>query len=425
MAFFYWLIAISYTNAQSISLDECYQMAKQNYPKIKQYGLIEQSGVFSLSNANKAYLPQLSFVAQATWQSDITEIPSGLSDVLSQMTGQNVTLLSVSKDQYKMVAEVNQTVWDGGVIHSQKESIKASGEVEKQSLEVDLYTIRDRVNQLFFGILALNEQISQNELLQKELQSNYDKVQAYIKNGVANQSDADIVKVEQLKSIQREAELLATQRSYKEMLSAMIGDSVVLTGSLVKPDYPATNNSDLSNNRPELKLFEAQSSFYDGQENILKSGNMPKIGLFAQGGYGNPGLNMFEPGFTPYYILGARMTWNIGGLYTKKNNLGQIAVSKQNVDVQKETFLYNTKLKISQQKNEIEKIKEQIKSDDEIIALRTSIKKTAEVRLENGTSTVTDLIREINAENSAIAEKALHEIQLLLAIYNFKNTTNN
>ena len=152
---------------------------------------------------------------------------------------------------------------------------------------------------------------------------------------------------------------------------------------------------------------------------------MPKIGLFAQGGYGNPGLNMFEPGFTPYYILGARMTWNIGGLYTKKNNLGQIAVSKQNVDVQKETFLYNTKLKISQQKNEIEKIKEQIKSDDEIIALRTGIKKTAEVRLENGTFTVTDLIREINAENSAIAENALHEIQLLLAIYNFKNTTNN
>ncbi|HPR32664.1 MAG TPA: TolC family protein [Prolixibacteraceae bacterium] len=407
-----------------LTIETCQEKARNNYPQIKQYGLIEQSEAYSLSNANKGYLPQVVFSAQATYQSDVTAIPEGLSDILSQMTGQKVEIASIEKDQYKVVADVNQIVWDGGVIRSQKENIKASSEIEKQKLEVDLYTIKDRVNQLFFGILALNELITQTDLLQKELQINYDKVQAYIQNGVANQSDADIIRVEQLKANQRKAELLATQKSYKEMLSAMIGDNSVVADSLVKPGYNSFKN-ELSNNRPELKLFEAQTNFYSSQESIIKSGSLPKVGLFAQGGYGNPGLNMFEPGFTPYYILGARLSWNIASLYTQKNNLSKIAISKQNIDIQKETFLYNTNLKISQQDNEIEKIKKLIKNDDEIIELRSRIKKTAEVKVDQGTLTVTDLIREINAENSAIAEKTLHEINLLLAVYNLKNTTNN
>ncbi|WP_346862566.1 TolC family protein [uncultured Draconibacterium sp.] len=399
-----------YTAFGQLTIETCQEKAKNNYPQIKQYGLIEQTEAYNLSNANKGYLPQVAINAKATYQSDVTEL-----------NGTKV----VNNDQYQAYAELNQTVWDGGVIRSQKGNIKASGEMEKQSLEVELYTIKDRVNQLFFGILAVNELITQNDLLQKELQTNYDKVQAYIQNGVANQSDADIIKVEQLKTNQRKADLLANQKSYKEMLSAMIGDAIGMEDSLVKPDYITNHNNETLNNRPELNLFEAQSDFYTSQESIIKSGNRPKVGLFAQGAYGNPGLNMFEKGFTPYYIVGARLTWNLGGFYTQKNNLSKISINKQSVDVQRETFLYNTNLKISQQANELEKIKEQIRNDDEIIELRTRIKETAEVKVYNGTLTVTDLIREINAENTAIAEKVLHEIDLLLALYNLKNTTNN
>jgi outer membrane protein TolC len=420
-----WLIAYSFVNGQSISIDTCYQMAKDNYPKIKQFGLIEQSEKFNLSNANKAYLPQFSLNAQATYQSDVTEIPPDFLDKLGQMIGQNLAIPSVNRDQYKVVAELSQVVWDGGVTYSQKDNIKASSEVEKQSLEVDLYAIRDRVNQLFFGILLLNEQMIQLDILQDELQTNYDKVQAFIQNGIANQTDADMIKVEQLKTKQRKAELSAAQMSYKRMLSAMTGNSIVLTGTLQKPDDLMFHSDNTSNNRPELKLFEAQTHLLGSQESLLKSSNLPKVGLFAQGGYGNPGLNMFEPGFTPFYIVGARLSWNFGGLYTQKNNLNKIAVGKQQVEIQKETFLFNVNLKVLQQKTEIEKIKEQINSDNEIVTLRTGIKKSVEKRLENGTSTVTDLVREMNAESAAIAEKSLHEIQLLMAIYNLKNSTNN
>ncbi|MBP7839733.1 MAG: TolC family protein [Bacteroidales bacterium] len=425
---FLLLLALSFLNSSAfgqLSIDQCQEKARKNYPQIKQYSLIEQTGAYNISNANKGYLPQLSFSAQATYQSDVTEIPASLGQILSQLTGQNVTIASMSKDQYKMVAELQQTIWDGGMISSQKEQIKATTELEKQKLEVDLYTIKERVNQIFFGILALNEQKIQIDLLQKELQTNYEKIKAYMQNGVANQADLDMIRVEQLKVKQKKAELNAIQKSYREMLAVMIADTTALTAALEKPVFDTDMSSEFGIKRPELKLFDAQTSLFASQEKMIRAGNLPKLGVFGQGGYGNPGLNMFNPGFTPYYILGAKLTWNFSGLYSQGNHLQKIALNKQTVASQKETFLFNTNLKVVNAQNEIAKIKEQIKSDDEIIALRKNIKKAAEVKVENGTLTVTDLIREINAESTAIQEKALRQIQLSMAVYNLKNITNN
>ncbi|MEA4850297.1 MAG: TolC family protein [Paludibacter sp.] len=425
---FLLLLALSFLNSSAfgqLSIDQCQDKARKNYPQIKQYNLIEQTSAYNISNANKGYLPQLSFSAQATYQSDVTEIPASLGQMLSQLTGQNITIASMSKDQYKMVAELSQTIWDGGMISSQKEQIKANTELEKQKLEVDLYTINERVNQIFFGILALNEQRVQIDLLQKELQTNYEKVKAYMQNGVANQADLDMIRVEQLKVKQKNAELISLQKSYREMLAIMIADTTALTAALDKPVFDTNISSELEIKRPELKLFDAQTNLFASQEKIIRAGNLPKLGVFGQGGYGNPGLNMFNPGFTPYYILGAKLTWNFSGLYSQGNHLQKIALNKQTVASQKETFLFNTNLKVVNAQNEIAKIKEQIKSDDEIIALRKNIKKAAEVKVENGTLTVTDLIREINAESTAIQEKALRQIQLSMAVYNLKNITNN
>jgi len=425
---FLLLLALSFLNSSAfgqLSIDQCQDKARKNYPQIKQYNLIEQTSAYNISNANKGYLPQLSFSAQATYQSDVTEIPASLGQMLSQLTGQNITIASMSKDQYKMVAELSQTIWDGGMISSQKEQIKANTELEKQKLEVDLYTINERVNQIYFGILALNEQRVQIDLLQKELQTNYEKVKAYMQNGVANQADLDMIRVEQLKVKQKNAELISLQKSYREMLAVMIADTTALTAALEKPVFDTNISSELEIKRPELKLFDAQTNLFASQEKIIRAGNLPKLGVFGQGGYGNPGLNMFNPGFTPYYILGAKLTWNFSGLYSQGNHLQKIALNKQTVASQKETFLFNTNLKVVNAQNEIAKIKEQIKSDDEIIALRKNIKKAAEVKVENGTLTVTDLIREINAESTAIQEKALRQIQLSMAVYNLKNITNN
>ncbi len=393
-----------------LTIETCQEKARNNYPLIKQYGLIEQSESYSISNANKGYLPQFAIYAKATYQSDVTEL-NGIK--------------VVSNDQYQAYAEVNQTIWDGGKISSQKQAIKASAELDKQKTETDLYTLNDRVNQLFFGSLLLKEQLVQNESLQKELQTNYDRVKAYMAGGIANQADLDMVRVEQLKNTQRRAELIATQKSFNEMLWAMMGDSVAVTDTLVKPNFQMNLTVALQINRPELKMFEAQSNFYESQKKAYQSANLPQVSLFGQTGYGKPGLNMLQKDFSSYYIVGARLFWNFGNLYTHKNNIRKIEINKQSVDIQKQTFLYNNGLTVKQQLNEVDKIQVQIKSDDEIIALRTGIRKTAEVKVENGTLSVSDFLTKLNDENLAVQDKILHEIQLLKAQYNLKNTTNN
>jgi Outer membrane protein len=399
-----------------LSVDDCYKKAQTNYPQVKQYGLIEQSKEFNLSNANKGYLPQVSFSAKATYQSAVTKLP---------ITLPNVSIEGLNKDQYQSVVEVNQSVWDGGVIRNQKKITEASSAVDKQKLDVDMYAINDRVNQLFFGILLLDEQIKQNLLLQDELKRNYNQISAYITNGIANQADLDAVKVNQLSTAQHKVELEATRKAYTEMLSAMIGEEIKEGTSLVKPSFAEEISLSSTINRPELRLFEVQSNLFETQKSMVDAKNLPKLGVFVQGGYGNPGLNMLKNEFSPYYVAGARLTWNFGSLYTKKNDKKLLDNSLQNVAVQKETFLFNTNLKMTQQSNEIDKIKQLMRDDDEIIRLRTNIKKASEVKVEHGTLSVTDLLRDINSEDQAKQSKVLHEIQLLISIYNYKNSTNN
>ncbi|HJV78527.1 MAG TPA: TolC family protein [Paludibacter sp.] len=401
---------------QNITLDECQEKAKTNYPLVKQYGLIEQTAQYNISNANKGYLPQLSISAKATYQSQVTKLPISLP---------NVVIPGQSKDQYLAVVEASQVIWDGGMISAQNKITHASTEVEKQKLEVDLFALNDRVNQLYFGILLLNEQLKQNEILQNELQINYDRIFASKQNGVANQADLDALKVEQLNASQRETELKSTRKSYFLMLSAFIGLKIDENATITKPEINLSILNDSTNHRPEMALFEAQNKLYESQKSLLNAGNLPKIGAYIQGGYGRPGLNMLSNAFSEFYTGGVRLSWNLSGFYSQKNNLNKIEVNKKTTEIQKETFLFNTDLKTKQQKTEINKLQSTISSDDEIIRLRENIKKSASIKVDNGTLTVTDLIREINAEDQAKQLKSLHEIQLIMNVYQLKNNVNN
>ena len=405
--------------AQSLTIDVCQAKAKANYPQVKQYGLIEQTAEFNISNANKGYLPQLSLSAKATYQSAVTQIPA----VLGQKLG--VTLPSLAKDQYQAVLEATQVIWDGGVISSQKKYTNAGTQVEKQKLEVDLFALKDRVNQLFFGILLLNEQLKQNDILKNDLLTNFNRLSAYKQNGIANQADIDAISVEQLNANQRESDLRSNRKTYFIILSTLTGMVFNDQTELTKPIIDLSILKDTTNHRPEIGLFEAQNSLYESQRSLITSGNGPKINAFVQGGYGQPGLNMFTIGFSPFYIGGIRLSWNISGLYSQKNNLTKLDISKKTVDIQKETFLFNNNLVTKQERNEIEKLQSTFNNDDEIIRLRQNIKKSTSAKLENGTATISDLLRDINAENQALQLKSLHEIQLLLSIYQLKNNINN
>jgi len=399
-----------------LTVEVCQEKAKANYPLVKQYGLIEQTAQYNISNANKGYLPQLTLSAKGTYQSQVTKLP---------ITIPNVTIPGLSKDQYQAVVEANQVIWDGGAISAQKKITNANTEVEKQKLEVDLYTLNERVNQLYFGILLINEQLRQNDILQNELQTNYNRVASYKQNGVANQSDLDALKVEQINTQQRETELKSTQKSYFIMLSALTGLTIDAKTELIKPEINLAILNATTNHRPEIGLFDAQNKLLESQKELLNAGNRPKIGAFVQGGYGKPGLNMLTNAFSDFYMGGIRLSWNLSGFYTQKNNLNKIEISKKVMDVQKETFLFNADLKTKQQQTEIEKLQSTLSNDDEIIRLRGNIKKSASAKVDNGTLSITDLIREINAEDQAKQLKSLHEIQLIMNVYQLKNNINN
>ena len=273
--------------AQTVTLEECQTMARENYPAISRFSIIEQSKNYTLANANKAYLPQLSLEAKATYQSDVITIPL-------DMPGLEIPV--PDKDQYQIVAQANQIIWDGGKIAAKKEMIEAGAVVEEKTLETELYSLRERVNQLYFGILLVQEQLKQQVVMEEELQRNHDIVESYVENGIANQADLSTVKIEMLKAGQQRIQMESAQTAYLQMLSILIGNKISKETEFVKPSV-SNDNSSVIIKRPELELFSAQEATIDAQTNELKSTIMPAIGAFVQGGYGKPGLNMLQNEF--------------------------------------------------------------------------------------------------------------------------------
>lgn len=412
--FFTLSLAAMLAHAQ-LTLEECQRRAQDNYPLVRQYGLIEKARGYDLSNAGKGYLPQFSLSGKATYQSDITRLPVEIP---------NLDIETVPKDQYQVMLEVQQTLWDGGDIRSRKRLTCAASEVELEKQHVDMYALTDRVNQLFFGILLLDEQLKQNNLLQEDLGRTHKQVVDYIANGIATLSDLDAVSVEQLNTRQHRVELETTRRAYLSMLAAFTGKDLSSETVLLKP--AAEENIDRQmNNRPELRWYDAQGEQLHQQEAALNTRLMPRFGLFVQGVYGNPGLNMLKDEFNAYYMAGVRMSWNFGSLYTLKNDRRRIDNTRQQIETGRDVFLFNIRLQATQQDEGIVSMRRQMADDDEIIRLRGNIRRAAEAKVQNGTMTVTDMLREITNESMARQTKALHEVQLLMNIWQLKYTLNN
>lgn len=414
-------VLLSQVACAQLSIDNCYSKAMRNYPLVRQYNLIENSKELNLSNASKSWFPQLTLSGRASWQSDITEFPEQYMAMIQQLGIEGISF--PDQDQYRVALELTQSIWDGGISSAQREIIKASSETERQNLEVNLYALKNQINQLFFSILMLDEQLKQNDLFLEELQRNYDRVNSYIDNGLANQSDLNKVRVEQLSRQQMATELRASLKAYRLMLSLFIGEEITDNTTLQKPGIIENPSSEI--NRPELQLFNAQNTQLETQNSALSAKVMPRIGLFAQGAYANPGLNLFKSGFTPYFMGGLQLSWNFGGLYSLKNDRQLIKTKQQTIDSNRETFLFNTRQKITKQNAELEKYKELLANDDEIITLRSEIKTSSMVKVENGTMSVNDYLQDLLAENMAKQTKVLHEMQWLLNIYQLKVESGN
>ncbi|KAA0992351.1 TolC family protein [Dyadobacter aurulentus] len=409
---FWWLLPPARAQDQILTIEEAYKLARQNYPMIKQRDLIAASREFSVENAKKGYLPQFSIQGQATYQSEVTEFRLPVS-----IPG--VEFPKISKDQYKLYGEANQVVYDGGNVKTHVKAQEASALVEEQKLEVELYKLNERVNQLFFGVLIADAQLEQSDMLKRDIQLGINKVEAQITNGTALKSNANILKAELLKAQQRDIELKTSRKAYLDMLSMLLNQQLGEAVTLVKPGFlkPETGID-----RPELTLYTVQNQSLAVQEQLISVKNRPRLNLFFQGGFGRPALNILNNSFDPYYITGARLSWSLSGLYTAKNERKLIGNNRQAIQLQRETFLFNTSLSARQQNAELERFEQLLATDDEIIALRERIKAASAAQLENGIINSSDYLREVNAEDQSRQAKILHEIQLLVSAYNLQTT---
>jgi len=403
----------TFAQVPSLTLEQCWEMARKNYPLIQQKELLTRSLEYSISNAQSGNLPQVSIHGQASYQSEVTRLP-----------GPAVLVEPLSKDQYKIYAELNQNIYDGGVIKNQNAVQSAGTLVEQQKLEVELYKIRERINQIYFGVLLMDAQRLQLNLLRSDITSSLAKTESAVRNGTAFQTNVDMLQAELLKTDQRIIEINAGRKAYLAMLGYFINQpltsQIILVAPVAMDDARAQEIK-----RPELTLYQFQSDLLGAQYKASNRRHVPKLGLFVQGGYGRPGLNMLKNEFETYYMGGVRLSWALGNFYNSKRDRELLDVNTKLVGTQKETFLFNTNLSLMQLDDEVQKLRELIRVDDEIIVLRSRIKNTAKAQYEHGVISTNDLLRELNAEENARQNLAVHQIQFMLAKYTYQTTSGN
>ena len=398
------LISIS-SNAQDIlTLNQCYKLVKENYPTAKQIDLLQQKSNFEIDAINKDKWPKLNLIAQGTYQNQVTYIP-------------NPTIEPVNNDQYRANLDVNQLIYNGGSIDANSKLKTAQTKTQQQQVEVNLYQLKSRINQIYFSILLLQEQ---NDLLiskQKQLISKIAEVKTGIKFGAILPASEKVLEAENLKVKQQLATILYDKKRLFENLSALtyttISDNTIL-------DKTAVNrNTSAENNRPELQFFQLQNDQIEASKNVISKTTIPKINVFGTAGYGNPGLNMIDNSFQPIFLVGLRANWNVFDWNKTHSEQQALAVSTEIIASEKEAFLLNNNMQLQDINNEIQKSETIIASDFEIINLREDVVKAADAQLKNGVITSSEYLVEFTNLYEAKTNQKIHEIQLALAKANF------
>lgn len=415
-----FIIIILAVSAHAQTLEECQQAAEKNYPVIKRYDLIGRTTELTVSNLQKEWLPRITASAQATYQNAVAAWPESIKSVYQRM---GLDMKGLKKDQCKVGIDVQQTLYDGGVISSQKRIARQEGKLQEAQNDVNQYQLRQRVNEMYFSLLLLNEQIRLNDDVKALLLSSEKKLAAMVKGGTAATSDYENVMAERLGVEQQNSSLKAQQQMLQRLLSVFCGMEV---NHLQKPKPAEVSTT--TNNRPELSMFDSQIKLVEAKEKALNARLMPKLGLFAQGYYGYPGYNIFEDmmdrKWTLNGIVGIKMSWDLSAFYTHKNDRERLNMERKMAENAREVFLFNSRLDEIQHTEDVDRYQKMVQADEEIITLRTNVRKAAESKLAHGIIDVNSLLREINNENAAKAQQAIHEVDMLKDMYNLKYTNN-
>lgn len=391
-------------------LEECISMAYGNYPQIEEYNLIETSRKYDLSNAAMAWIPQLSVSGSAKWQSDVVEMPF-------EMPGFE---FNIPHDQYGVTADLTQQIWDGGATGIKRKLVDAGADVKSKQLDVNLYSIRSTVQNVYLGIVLIDRQLKLDDLLKASLERSLEEVTALVNAGVAYESDKDQIKVNLLSCEQQNVSLLTDRKAYVKMLSLLTGSEISPNGEFRAPSITRTLATEV--NRPELALYDAQAKQAQLQRDQIGAGLSPRLNLNLQAGYGRPGLNMLSGEFDTYLVAGLKLQWNIGNFYTLHNDRAKADANARSIELARSSFLLNTSIEAARKQSEIDKAADVLARDEEIITLRENIRKTAELQYKEGILKMNDYLNMLDEEFKARLNYDVHDVQYMMALYDLQNT---
>ncbi|WP_218598065.1 TolC family protein [Polaribacter sp. NJDZ03] len=401
------VLSISAFAQESLTLNDCYNLVETNYPLIKQHQLLEKQHQLDTEIISNSKLPQINLDAQATYQSEVIQIPIP-----------NANIDPLNKDQYKATLSVNQLIYNGGLTAANLKVKTAQLKTKQKQVDANIYQLKAQINQLYFSVLLSQEIFNLLEAKKKQLESKLKEVQSGIKNGVLLPSSDSVLEAEILKIKQQFIEVESQKLTLMNTLSSLIGQSVSTATKFEKPLVKTELQTEIS--RPELDLFQLKKEEINSQEALISKQNSVKLNGFATGGYGNPGLNMLDNSFQTYYIVGVKLHWNVFDWNTNKKQQETVAINKDIIENETEIFKLNTNIELNKQQQEIEKISAFINSDEEIINLRKKVLKTLDSQLKNGVITssvyITEFTNLFEAENTLLRHKI--QIQLAKANYN-------
>ena len=393
----------------SITLDFCYRQAEKNYPLSRQLDMMGNSSILKVKNLNKNYLPQININGSASLQSDVTQVaivlPKGLPEI---------SMPTLSKDWYKLTLDVNQVIYDGHVTYYQKQVEDFNLKSDRKGVEIELYKLKDRINQIYFGIILLQ----QNEVL---LKSNRERIgvklketESAIRNGSSLEMNGSMRQAELVRIDQQLTETRIDRTAYYQMLSELISTPVPEKTTLVIPlvTLPGTAFED---KRLENELYDIERSKLTLKENMVTTKWNPKIFAYGQAGYGRPGLNMLDDSFRPWWLFGAKLTWTPWNWNQNKIEKQVLAIQNDILKTQQETFDKNLKISSEKDISEVLKLTELISQDDQIITLRSKITTAASSQLDNGVITASDYLSRLNEETQSRLNMEIHKIQLIKA----------
>ena len=388
-----------------LTLEECYRQTIATYPLKNDKRLVKDISALKIENLNLNYLPRFDLSAQASYQSDVTMVEVDLSIPV------DIEFPRATKDQYKVSMDISQVIFDGGVTKRQKELELKTLDAGLQQIEVSLYKLKESVNRVYFSILFLQEQKEILSLIKEVLVERKKIAESGVRNGVITLSDLQAIKAEKLKIEQQLIELESGRNTAISVLGELMDTKLPVTVQLEYPESQIDYDSD--RNRPELILFQNQLAQIDASSNLLKTKRLPKLFAFGQVGYGRPGLNFLNDEFDTYYLVGAKLSWNLFDWNQNKRERKILAIQKDRVVTQRDIFNERIDIEIEKKRSEVKKYEKLIVSDNEIINLRKAIVETSSSKFDNGVITSTDYLNDLNAEKQARINRELHNVQLM------------